>query len=193
VSYSDSTLLPDALRALVESELRTNERVTWIEQPIPGRAARAVLPILCFAVPWTAFSVFWMAMASGIGRHSTDPFQLGFAAFGLPFVAVGIGMLSSPWWAMQMARRTLYVLTDARAIILAGGWLGSTNVRSFEPSQLRNLQREQFPDGSGSLVFAEDLASDGRGHSSRRKVGFQSIPDVRGAEDRVRALASARA
>src|SRR5262249_38975512 len=141
----------DALRALVESELRTNERVTWIEQPIPARAARAALPVLLFAVPWTAFSLFWMVMASGIARQRADVFHLGFAAFGLPFVAIGVGLLSSPYWAAQMARRTLYVLTDARAIILAAGWLGSTNVRSFEPSQLHDLQREQFADGTGSL------------------------------------------
>ena len=58
--------LPDELDTRVRSELRQGEKLRWVGQPRPGRMARQALPIVLFGIPWTAFALFWMAMASGI-------------------------------------------------------------------------------------------------------------------------------
>jgi hypothetical protein len=185
----DPTRLPDPLRALVESELQSGERVTWVGQPIPGRAMLGALPIVLFAIPWTAFSVFWIAGAAAGTAHSRDPgvFRM-FPLFGLPFVLVGLGLLASPLWVRLTAKRTAYVITDRRAIVLAGGWAGSVTVRSFEPAQLTDLRRTQRSDGSGDLVFTQDVSRGNRGAIRTTDVGFLAIADVKGAEERVRAL-----
>ena len=60
-------------------------------------------------------------------------FGVLFPLFGLPFVMVGVGMLSSPFWLRRRAKRTCYALTDRRAILWEAGWFGSVEVRSYGP------------------------------------------------------------
>lgn len=186
MAFADHTQLPAPLRALVEAELASGERVTWAEQPIPGRLARSALPIMLFAIPWTLFALFWIGGAWAATSRGGGADQL-FPLFGLPFVLVGVAMLSSPYWAARSAKRTAYVLTDRRAIVMRSEWTGMT-VRSFEREKLGDLRRTQDADGSGDLVFTQDVQSGRRGVTTT-DVGFLAIPDVKAAEERVRALA----
>ena len=110
-----------------------------------------------------------------------------FALWGVPFILIGLGMLSSPYWMLRRAKRMAYVLTDRRAIILSFGWRSSASVRSFEPSGLTDLQRRERADGSGDLIFTTDVSS--RGRNTSAAVGFVAIQNVKEVEDRVRRLA----
>ncbi len=189
--YTDLSGLPPQLRSLVESEMQPGERITWMEQPIPSRMARKTLPIVLFAIPWTAFAVFWMAAAGWGTAKAEDGHGLFgiFPLFGVPFVLIGIGMLLSPLWARRNARRSAYVITDRRAILFTAGWSGSVTVRSFGPDRLTDLRRRQHADGSGDLVFAQDIHrnSDGERHSA--DVGFLAIREVKAVEELIRGLA----
>ncbi|HAI13344.1 MAG TPA: hypothetical protein DCM28_16675 [Phycisphaerales bacterium] len=151
-------MLPFGLQQILENELDKGETLLWLDQPDGSRMARSSLPIMLFAIPWTAFSCFWMLMAS--------KGSLLFAAFGIPFVLIGLGMLSSPFWAKRAAGKTVYALTDKRAIIIAGKFKSMT-VTSYRPEQLTEMDREQRADGSGSLIF-ERIAST---HTSHRPAG----------------------
>jgi hypothetical protein len=194
MSYSDTTRLPQQLRSLVESELQSGERITWMEQPIAGRMARMTLPIVLFGIPWTAFALFWTAGAAwGTSKMESGPGLFSaFPLFGLPFILIGFGMLSSPYWARRKARRSAYVLTDRRAILFTAGWRGSVMVRSFEPERLTDLRRKQQTDGSGDLVFAQDIRRDSDGDRPSTDVGFLAIREVKVVEELVRALTTQR-
>jgi hypothetical protein len=185
---SDLMLLPESVRALVEAELEPGESLRWVEQPIPSRAARSVVPVMLFAIPWTAFSVFWIAMAARGAAHSAGPFRL-FPLFGTPFLLIGLGMLSSPFWAARMAKRTVYAVTDRRALVIQGRIGRGESVRTFEPEKLGELRREQQADGSGNLVFGEDVGVGSNGRRYVTSYGFMAVPNVREAEEQVRALA----
>ena len=190
MSYSDAIELPPQLRSLVESELQSGERIIWMEQPIPGRMARMTLPIVLFGIPWTAFAIFWTAGAA----WSTSKMDHGpglfsaFPLFGLPFILIGFGLLSSPYWARRKARRSAYVLTDRRAVLFTAGWRGSVTVRSFEPERLTDLRRKQHTDGSGDLVFVQDIRRDSDGDRHFTDVGFLAIREVKAVEGLVRAM-----
>jgi hypothetical protein len=188
---SDFSRLPPELRSPVELELQSGERIVWMDQPIPGRIARSAWPLVMFGIPWTAFSLFWIVMATKGVASSKDagPFWL-FPLFGLPFVLIGFGMLSGPYWAKRGARRTAYVLTDRRAIIFKASGRGSMNVRSFEPGALTELNRTQYPDGAGDLVFTEDLRRGSKGRTYTTRIGFMAVRDVKSVEEMVRTLAS---
>lgn len=194
--FRDSELPPN-LDARVRGELREGERLLWVGQPRPGRFARQALPIVLFGIPWTAFSVFWMAAASGMlfggmgkGNGAFDLFGLIFPMFGLPFVLVGIGMLSSPYWLRRMAARTCYALTDRRAIIWEGGWRGSVEVRSYGPEELKKIRRVEYPTGEGDLIFEEmfTFGTDSHGHrtSNTKRHGFLAIDSPRDIEELLR-------
>jgi len=108
--------------------------------------------------------------------------------FGLRFVLIGLGMFSSPFWAARAALRTVYVVTDRRALVIRSGLGRGVSVRSFEPEKLGDLRREQLPDGSGNLVFGQDLNVNRSGSRYTSSYGFMAVPDVRAAEEQVLAL-----
>ena len=182
--------LPHDVQNLIDGELASGERLVWSGQPIPGRMARQTLGIVLFGIPWTAFAIFWtVAAAWGTGKmeRGAGPFW-AFPLFGLPFIAIGLGMLSSPWWARRKALRTAYVLTDRRALVIAGGWGRSPTIRSLEPARLTDLRRTQLPDGSGDLVFGQDWSRDSDGDRHSTNVGFLGIREVKAVEELVRVL-----
>jgi hypothetical protein len=198
--------LPDELDHRVRCELQTGESLVWTGQPLPRRFLRQSIPILLFGIFWTAFSVFWMAGASGMlfgaaggagGLGGLDVFFSCFPLFGVPFVLIGLGMLASPFWMYRRARLTCYALTDRRAIVWAAGWLGSTEVRSFKAPDLEKMARRDYADGSGDLIFQEFVTvtrdSDSDLRSVRTERGFLAIENVREVEELVRrTLLSAR-
>ena len=190
MSGSDPSLLPEPIRQLIEAELRPGEGVRWVGQPIPGKVARTAWPEVLFAIPWTAFSLFWIwgaSQATCNGKVTAEARM--FPLFGIPFVLVGLGMFSSPLWLMLSARRTVYLVTDRRAVVIRGGWGGNVSVRTFEPEKLVDLRREQDADGSGDLVFGQDIKVGSRGSQRAVDYGFLAVPNVREAEEYVRALA----
>jgi hypothetical protein len=195
-AYFGNTSLPPELDARVRNELERDEQLLWVGQPDPKRFARSGCFMVAFGVPFTAFAVFWMAMAGGIGFMGAR--QAGgfgglfacFPLFGLPFVVIGLGLLSSPYWLRQQARRTCYALTDRRALIWVAGWFGGIEVRSYAPGQLSRIHRVQYADGCGDLIFEEIVTygRDSHGHStsSTRRYGFMAIPRVHEVEELLR-------
>lgn len=187
----DLYALPDPLRRQVEEELEPGETVRWLGQPEPqGFVWAALFPFL-FAIPWTLFSLVWMMAAAGVLPGFAGPApvpgaiqmdRLGFASFGIPFVLIGIGMLTSPWWIRRSLRRraenSAYVITDRRAIVFDAGYTDSASshldnlmifdplpflplllfrnemrIRSFRADDLNSLERVQRKDGSGDVII----------------------------------------
>jgi len=180
----------------LERELAPGERVVWSGQPIPSRYSRGSWGLVLFGIPWTAFAVFWTVMAF-IGTRSMrgdDAMSTGFRWFfplwGLPFVLVGVGMLSAPWWGRRRAARVLYAITDRRALVLEPGGRGARTVKSFEPAALQSLERIEHPDGSGDLVFSRQNWRDSDGDRRSTQAGFTGVPRVREVEELIRKLAA---
>lgn len=190
--------LPLETEQMLRSELNFSEKLIWAGQPIASRAGRGSLALVLFGIPWTAFSVFWVIMAIGITSHAASsssqaasrpaefPFNVlpfVFPLFGLPFVLIGLGMLSSPYWMRRKAEKTVYALTDQRGLILTPGWRGAVSVQSIAPENLTIRTRTQNPDGSGSIVFNRQTVTRRRagpdGGTYEVPIGFENIVDVR--------------
>ncbi len=194
MDYQNRYNLPDELVSAVDRELASGESVAWVGQPIPRQLARAALPSVLFGIPWTAFAIFWTVMASGAPRQSGSSGWLWFfPLWGVPFILIGLGMLTSPYWAFRRARRTAYVLTNQRVIIIGIGWRGKTAIRSFDPDALKDLRRDERSDGSGDLIFAEDISSGNRGRNHSTRAGFLAIKEVKNVEEQVRQLVRKKA
>jgi hypothetical protein len=176
------------LSSLVDAEIASDEKIVWLGQPIPSRYARSSLGLVLFGIPWTAFAVFWMATALGFIRANQAPAPGSLPFVGIPFVVIGIGLLSSPFWMMRKARRTAYIVTDRRVLILERGLWNGLTIRSFGPARLQDLQRTQYADGSGNLCFERQYINDGQG-GRQAASGFFGIPDVKQVEELVRKLA----
>ena len=211
--------LPENLRARISPELEPGEKIFWMDQPRPGTGFSwwLMAPSL-FAIPWTGFTLFWIAGAVGIFDKGWAAFQqfdiqrVLFGAFGIPFLLVGVGMFLSPFWAgnrrRKAARDTVYLITDRRALILNAGYLGDSLlgslaggavlglgksrylVTSYPPDKLGNIQRIQREDGAGDLAFGETiLTSESNSERTATRDGFFSVPEAREVEKMLRLLA----
>src|SRR5271170_1405877 len=142
------------LQNLVNSELESGEKLQWSGQPEPTRLAKGTLPILLFAIPWTAFACFWVTMAcTGVSHmHQFGPMMI-FPLFGLPFIFVGLGMLSTPLFVYRQAKRTVYAITNKRALMLKASGRGKTVV-SYRPADFGNINRVEYAPNKGDLTWA---------------------------------------
>lgn len=178
--------LPPQLQPKVQAELKVGETLVWLGQPNPNRLMLGGFALWIFFIPWTAFSLFWMAGAAGFRMPTFDHAFSFFPLFGLPFLFIGLGGLSTPFWLHYKARGTVYVLTTQRALILEGG--RSVTVRSYPLSQLKQLERTERPDGSGDLIFKNEIYRDSDGDRQTRKHGFFAVPNVRQVERQLESL-----
>jgi hypothetical protein len=178
----------DPLEMALQRELRRGERVLW-----QGRMLARVSPghfgIWLFAVPWTAFALFWTAMAFSGVRSFEGAGVLGYAfpLFGTPFIAVGLGMLSLPFLPLIGAKHTMFAVTNQRLIrIFLGGrrlW-----TKSVEGDRIGEIDRRERPDGSGTLQIAIGSHRDSDGDRVIDRFGIGEVADVMQVEQRVRQM-----
>ena len=161
----------------VAREMRAGETTRWVGYPIPTKfAIKDGIRNFLFGIPWTAFVVFWESAVIKSG-------SVFMTLWGVPFVVVGLYLLTSPVWEYLQARRTVYVVTNQRLIILNG--LLRPSRRSFAPPDIRSVEVVAGHDGVGSIVFSRERDSDGEGGWNVRKIGFMAIPHVREVEEHI--------
>lgn len=182
--------IPLKIEDMVRRELEHGEKIVWMEQPIPRYFTPGAIGLVLFAIPWTGFAVFWICAALGfkVPDFSKDVGRVIFALFGLPFVLVGMGMLSAPIWIYRKAFKTIYVITDRRAITLESGW--TTTIRSYTPDMLHNIYREEKSNGTGSVILQEEVSTDSDNTTTQTKsLGFLNIRDPKTVEKMLKELA----
>jgi hypothetical protein len=193
-------VLPPEAQSRIAGELQPGEKLIWAAQPIPALYARSGWGLAIFGIFFGGFALFWIAMAGGMMWFSNDGPPGGgsgigkafscFPLFGLPFLAIGVGMLTAPIWMRRNAARTVYGLTDRRAILCQGKTFGGVEVRSFGPPDLTHMTRVERANGTGDLIFREVIStsydSEGDRRTNRTRIGFIAIERVRDVENLVR-------
>ena len=144
-----------------------------------GICCRITENLFFFAIPWTAFAVFWMAAAAGF---KIPDFKQGFdffPLFGLPFILVGLGLLLRPFFDYFKAYKVVYAITNRRALIIYFG--SKKKIRSYELSEIGPVTRIEKADGTGNLYFS--VKPDDNSNTARfSRVAFKAIPQVKLAQ-----------
>lgn len=186
----DPLQLPGKLRQLVEGELNEGEQLRWVERARLGRFIARSLPLVLIGIPFTGVALLWITIAT-VFAGSTGFFPLYiFPVFGVPFLLVGGAMLLSPLFMLIKASGTVYAVTDRRAMSFEGGY--ATTIRSFGPEYVGNLQRTQYADGSGDLIFDRVVKHGRRRRKYYKDVGFLGIANVKQVERLVREISDHR-
>lgn len=133
-------------RDRLDSVLLPNEHVIWTGAPDARRLfTRADVFLVPFSLLWGGFAVFWFFGA-------LDQGGLGFALFGLPFVAVGLYFIVGRFlYKRRKARRTRYVLTDRRVIEVSTG--PRTRIRAEFIDRVPAINHDLRNEGSGTIRF----------------------------------------
>jgi hypothetical protein len=187
--------IPEELEAKVKRELEAGERIRWMGRPIPRSFTSATIILFLFAIPWTAFALCWEVATSWMAWGSITQFKQGpvmlfsiiFPIFGLPFVLIGFGMLAAPLWARRYALKTVYVITDQRAITFVVG--RTTTVKSYSPDQLQDVFRRERKDGTGDVIFSQRVWLDSGRDRHIRNLGFLNIQEAQRVEQMLKEMA----
>ena len=180
------TDLPADLQQKLRDELKANEKTIWTGQPDPNVLMKQGFKLYFFFIPWTLFALFWMYGASGFKmptfnfENRFDAFGTLFPLFGVPFVMVGFWGLSSPVWVKRRAANTVYAITNQRLLLLMFG--RNTKIESYYPKDVKQLERNEKPDGSGDLLFAAKAYRDSDGDQRTKSDGFYAVADVKNVE-----------
>lgn len=172
--------------SIARSQMAPGERLIWADRPRPRASGRRSLGIVAIGLALASMALFWTGQAWASG--------LAIAWVGLPFMALGLGFASSPWWR---ARRTglVYAVSDQRILIMRDG--PKPRVRSFGSADIQDVELQEAPDGSGDLIFRRetvliphpvDEETRRRATPRIRRTGFFGIPDARRVADAVRKL-----
>lgn len=163
--------------------LRPGESLLWCGWPDPAvRFTKLDLYLVPFSIVWAVFIVFWEIGAST--SAGGGPF---FAIFGIPFLAMGAYLTVGRFIVKaRRKRRTLYVLTDQRAIVAVGSdQLSETSWRRFPEQVYRHRDKRHvdvtFESGAanGWPRGSMQLANTGLEFFARGQVGigFYDVAD----------------
>lgn len=171
-------------------ELRRGEQVRWQGMQL-ARISLMSFGLYIFAVPWTAFALFWTAMAAGgIATMEIEGdwgwLAWAFPLFGLPFIAVGLGMLSVPFLPLWERGKVLYAVTSERVLKLRLG--RRLDVKSLPARRIGQVERREGPDGAGSLKLAVSIGTDSDGDRTTEHFEIGKIADVMGAHTAIARL-----
>ncbi|MGH1349601.1 MAG: hypothetical protein ACRBBN_02155 [Methyloligellaceae bacterium] len=170
-----------AIISSVKNELDDTEEILYIEQPVGHRFRLSLLWDYNAALVYLSllfFIVNWKSIQTDIGYKVIASMFLG----GTMFV-VSIAVII---WLN--ARRTVYVVTSKRAMIMHLH-NDHTHVMSFTPEQINIRIINEDLTGAGDLFFCKEARSDVNGKSVQELYGFNSVPDIKKLETALNLLA----
>lgn len=184
---------PSGIKAPLAPTVAPGESVLWTGRPVPASLVRRSIPKALIGLLFVAFTLIWMAAVVRGGHNNWDRGQavIPFATHnvliatcaGLWLLPPGLYLLTWPLRTWRKARRTVYALTDRRAVVSEPGLLGGHGVHSYPPESLTLMRCDEREDGSGDLIFEHRKTWVGMPQA----VGFLAIGRVREVEALVRA------
>jgi hypothetical protein len=153
----------DTEGSMLEAHLQPDEQILWRGQPNPRRIARSYI-----LSGWATVALVGVILA----LFGVDILLL--ALFSL--VLVVIIALMGATWIYPDARRTRYVLTDRRALVLNAR--RQTSPQQFTRDDVEAVKHIHHRDGSGDMLF---VGQDSRPGGIRRKTrypGFIGLDDA---------------
>ena len=176
----------DRLKLAVSREMRTGERLQWQGLQLARLSARS-FAIYFFAIPWTVFSLFWTGLAAaGVASFAEEgPGLLGWAfpLFGVPFILIGLWMLSQPFAPLFQRGKVIYAVTSERLLKVSVG--RSIDVKSLPAYRIGQVERIEQRDGSGSLKIAVGVTTDSDGDRTTEYFELGEVSDILDAHDAV--------
>jgi hypothetical protein len=165
----------------IDAELQHGERVLWVGKPTPLRIVMQNRDALVTGV--LAVAALFVLLVAFPFAHI---FDFIFFGCGFPWVFLFFFLLPFYYFARPVseflsAERTIYAVTDRRALIIKPR-LGGKIVQSY--NRVAEVERRELGGGSGDLIFGSETVVRGRASArlKTRKIGFFGIANVREVE-----------
>lgn len=185
--------ISDELQREINGELEAGETIKWIEQPLSQFFCKGSVVEMIAGIPFVAIALFLIHEAMEFQDPDLrEAIEINYvpALIGILFIIVGLWMLLSPLRRWLKISRTVYLITDRRAISIESTWI--VTIRNYMPSQLREMYRKQRRDGTGDVVIMAHRHRDGEGASWTEEIGFMNVRNPREVEKLLQQLAGLR-
>jgi hypothetical protein len=173
-------MLPPELEQQLRGELMPGENLLWACRPLPRLARQQRIFFFVFGFAFSIAGVGWIVGTSFANVHSEGP-GWWFTLIGSVFPLVGLPFIYASVWVTPAAQRTVYGITNQRALIVERKSRGGVATYSYAPDRLISMERAERPDGSGDLVFESFIQGSGSSASTVRR-GFMAIENVHDVE-----------
>ncbi len=165
------------------------EVIRWIEQPVPRFfTSFGVVLGFCSGIFFLSGGLIWSySIIMFVGETRAMAILL---LGGLPFIGLGLLLMSIPLGEWRKARRTAYLVTDKRAISIQIGQ--RTTTKTYLPDQLEDLELREKASGIGDVFINLRQSMDEDGYqniSGGEKIGFLGVRYPKETEKRLRQLA----
>lgn len=176
----------DDAAEILRAELQPDEKLLWCAQPIKGRYLKKGILYFVFGIPFSGFSIFWTVTAFVATNDMTKEggvfekfFSLIFPLFGVPFVLVGLGLLTAPLWMEYfIAPRTVYAITTKRAILIERG-MTSAEVYYYPPEKLKqDMYIKRAANNTGDIILEKRVSSTSKGGTRVSEHGFLGVENL---------------
>lgn len=149
-------------------ELAPGERLLWSGRPAQGLRLRASdVIVIPFSLMWGGFACFWEATVL------VNDAPLIFKLWGIPFVLVGLYITIGRFFYESWVRsRTMYGLTDRRALLLVTG--RTRSLASVALATLEEVTLSEHYGNTGSIALGRVIDT---GKSSRKPPTFEFIAE----------------
>ena len=189
--YSETgEMIPMDLQNMLDQEVDNDEQLRWSAQPSVSAAVKKGLAGTVFGVIWTAIPGFMAFKMIGERQSGGDVPAVAFIFIGV-FLLIGVLIMLSPLWASMSAKKTVYAVTNKRAIIIKAK--STIDVQSFSADNLKDIIKRLRRDGSGDLIFERTVtyrrSSKGGSRKKVTEIGFFGIPRVNEVEDMIQEIA----
>lgn len=181
--------LPPRFQEILNRELSDDENVLWASVPDVRGFIRSSWQSMQVGAVFLAFVTFWMWNTVGecLERsHAGKPTGNSIVMILLgSFLALkALQALLAPLLESRKCSRTIYAITDRRALIIHA--LRTRIVHTFQGERLADYKRREDSSGSGDIVFAREAQQRAKGRNFYYDIGFIGLKDVRGAERKLR-------
>lgn len=174
----------------IETQLAPGEHVRWVGQPnIPSKGVWLFL-LLAIGLAWFGWIVQELSELMPILLQDPVPpaavqKETLYQLFGLGAQFVILCVVLYVVWTVC---RTVYVITDRRAMICLLAPLPGGGIRSFFPDELQSRRVRRHPNGTGHILLdgARKLRDDDDFPPS---VSFLAVPEVNTVEGLLQRLA----
>jgi hypothetical protein len=184
--------VPEASRERIMGELDEGERVFWIGRPRPtawaSHAGLSLFGGLMFFPMGCFLLLVGLVGLISIASLDKPASVLVFLAFGLLFTPVGGLMLMRPFVSWICSRRSVYAITDRRAITINDDWPYAV-IRSYRPEMLEEIYRVEERNGEGDIRVIWQEWEDYYNKYDSEDLGFLRLKDPRKIERKLRLLA----